>query len=305
MSRAATLRRDPIVLYSAFALHSAFAEALARSIEDSLEEPMRVSVVIPAFNEAGNIGALVQETYAVLPGQLLAEVIVVDDGSEDGTGDEVRALIGTLHGLRYLRHAVRSGQSTALRTGILAASSPVIATMDGDGQNDPRDIADLLAKLGVPGKSGPALVGGVRTVRNAQASKRWASRGANWLRAAVLRDACPDTGCGLKVYWREAFLRLPFFTSVHRFLPALFLAHGHEVAYLPVADRVRRAGVSKYDNWGRALIGVTDLVGVVWLRRRLRSPEIVEDLAEGRQVMPLTGKPRRRLEAVRKGGDPG
>ena len=263
---------------------------------------MRVSVVIPAFNEAGNIAMLVKETYDVVPPQSLAEVIVVDDCSDDATGAEVKALIGTLPGLRYLRHATRSGQSTAMRTGILAASSPVIATMDGDGQNDPRDIPRLLAKLAVPGTaSGPALVGGVRTNRQAEGSKRWASRCANWLRDAILKDKCPDTGCGIKVYWREAFLRLPFFTSIHRYLPALFQTYGHEVAYLPVNDRPRRIGVSKYSNLGRALIGIYDLFGVSWLRRRTKAPAIAEDVTGGQQVMPMTGRPVRRLETVRKG----
>jgi dolichol-phosphate mannosyltransferase len=263
---------------------------------------MRVSVVIPAFNEAGNIAALVKETYEVVPAQTLAEVIVVDDCSDDATGAEVKALIGVLPGLRYLRHATRAGQSTAMRTGILAASSPVVATMDGDGQNDPRDIPKLLAKLAAPGTAGPALVGGVRVNRQAEGSKRWASRFANWLRDAILKDKCPDTGCGIKVYWRDAFLRLPFFTSIHRYLPALFQTYGHMVAYHPVNDRARKAGVSKYSNLGRALIGIYDLFGVSWLRRRTKAPLIAEDVVEGRQVTALAGRPVRRLEAVRGGG---
>lgn len=250
---------------------------------------MRVSVVIPAFNEAGNIGRLVEETYAEVPAQMLAEVIVVDDHSDDGTAAEVRALIesGAFSGLRYLRHGVRAGQSAAMRTGILAASSPVIATMDGDGQNDPRDIPRLVARLAPPGGAGPALVGGVRTERKATGSKRIASRAANWIRDKVLKDDCPDTGCGIKVYWREAFLRLPFFTSMHRYLPALFLTYGHEVAYLPVNDRPRQAGRSKYNNLGRALVGLYDLIGVSWLRRRTRVPPIIADLPEGRQVLEI------------------
>jgi len=255
---------------------------------------MRISVVLPAFNEAGNIGRLVEETYAVVPADILGEVIVVDDGSDDATPAEVKSLIagGVLPGLRYLRHASRCGQSTALRTGVLAATSPVIASMDGDGQNDPRDIAPLLEKLAPPGAKGPALVGGIRVARRAAGSKRLASRAANWIRDAVLRDACPDTGCGIKVYWREAFLRLPFFTSMHRYLPALFQTYGHEVAYLPVNDRPRQAGVSKYNNLGRALIGVYDLIGVVWLRRRTRVPVIAEALPEGRQVSEFAGRMR-------------
>jgi dolichol-phosphate mannosyltransferase len=253
---------------------------------------MRVSVVIPALNEAGNIGRLVEETYAVVPGDMLAEVIVVDDCSEDTTGAEVRTLIarGTLPGLRYLRHGARCGQSAAMRTGILAATSPVVATMDGDGQNDPADIPRLAERLAPPGSSGPALVGGIRTDRKAEGSKRLASRFANWLRDRVLRDDCPDTGCGIKLYWREAFVRLPYFTSMHRYLPALFLTYGHEVAYVAVNDRPRVAGKSKYTNIGRALVGIYDLFGVAWLRRRTRIPSIVEEHAEVRQQPDPAGR---------------
>lgn len=239
---------------------------------------MRISVVIPALNEAGNIGRLVNETYEHVPADMLAEVIVVDDGSDDATPDEIKWMIasGTRPGLRYLRHEQRCGQSTSLRTGILAARSPVIATMDGDGQNDPRDIPRMVARLGAPGSNGPALVNGWRTVRKAEGSKRWASVAANRIRDWVLRDDCPDSGCGIKVYWREAFLRLPFFTSMHRYLPALFQSYGHQVVYEPVNDRVRQAGMSKYSNIGRAIVGLYDLVGVSWLRRRTRVPTIVE-----------------------------
>lgn len=238
---------------------------------------MRISVVIPALNEAGNIGRLVDETYAHVPADILAEVIVVDDGSDDTTPDEIKSRIagGNHPGLQYIRHAARSGQSVALRTGISAATSPVIATMDGDGQNDPRDIPKLLSDLAPPGDtSGAALVNGWRTERKAEGSKRWASTAANWIRDAVLRDKCPDTGCGIKVYWRDAFMQLPFFTSMHRYLPALFQTYGWKVAYVPVNDRPREAGISKYNNLTRALVGLYDLVGVSWLRRRSRIPVI-------------------------------
>jgi dolichol-phosphate mannosyltransferase len=239
---------------------------------------MRISVVIPALNEAGNIGRLVDETYEVVPRDRLGEVIVVDDASTDSTPDEIKSRIasGRYPGLCYLRHGARSGQSTAMRSGILAATMPVIASMDGDGQNDPRDIAKLLAILGPPGGPGPALVGGVRTERKAEGSKRFASKAANWIRDSVLRDNCPDTGCGIKVYWRDAFMRLPYFTSMHRYLPALFITYRHEVAYVPVNDRPRQAGKSKYNNLNRALVGIYDLVGVTWLRRRTRVPDIAD-----------------------------
>jgi dolichol-phosphate mannosyltransferase len=255
---------------------------------------MRISVVIPALNEAGNIGRLIDETYTAVPAATLGEVIVVDDASNDATGSEVKERIagGRHPGLRYLRHGARSGQSTAMRTGILAATAPIIATMDGDGQNDPADIPRLLERLGAPGAGGPALVGGWRRDRKAEGSKRWASKAANWIRDAVLDDKCPDTGCGIKVYWREAFLRLPFFTSMHRYLPALFITYGHEVAYVTVNDRPRQAGKSKYNNIGRALIGIYDLVGVTWLRRRTRVPEIVEALPAGRQISDLASRLR-------------
>ncbi len=243
-------------------------------------QKMRASVVLPAMNEAGNIGRLVEEIYAVVPPAMLQEVIVVDDGSDDSTPDEINTLIesGQFTGLRYMRHAARSGQSVALRTGILAATAPVIAQMDGDGQNDPRDLEKMLELLAPPqSEVGPALVGGVRTSRKGASSKRLASKAANWIRDAVLRDNCPDTGCGIKVYWREAFLLLPFFTSIHRYLPALFQTYGYEVAYLPVNDRERMTGQSKYSNLVRALVGLYDLLGVSWLRRRSRRPEVTVD----------------------------
>ena len=253
---------------------------------------MRLTVVIPALNEAGNIGLLVEETYAVVPAAMLAEVVVVDDASEDATGQEVKALIasGRYPGLRYLRHGERSGQSAALRTGILAATSAVIATMDGDGQNDPRDIPRLVEKLAAPGTRGPALVNGWRTERRDTGSKRWASKAANWIRDSVLKDDCPDTGCGIKVYWREVFLRLPFFTSMHRYMPALFQTYGYEVAYVPVNDRPRQAGVSKYNNLNRALVGLYDLVGVTWLRKRTKVPQIAERYPEAPTIADIASR---------------
>ncbi|MEO1207200.1 MAG: glycosyltransferase family 2 protein [Pseudomonadota bacterium] len=250
----------------------------AAGLNSPLGTQMRITVVIPALNEAGNIGRLVAETFEHVPPEMLNEVIVVDDGSDDGTPDELQSMMasGAFPGLRVIRHAARSGQSTALRTGITAATSAVIATMDGDGQNDPRDIPKLVAALAAPGTNGPALVNGWRKDRKDTGSKRWASTAANNIRDTILRDNCPDTGCGIKAYWRDAYLRLPFFTSMHRYLPALFQTYGHKVANVPVNDRPRQAGVSKYNNFNRAMVGLYDLIGVTWLRRRTRIPVSTE-----------------------------
>lgn len=235
-------------------------------------------MVIPALNEEGNIGRLIEETFAAVPDHVLGEVIAVDDGSDDRTGDEIKGLFQVYPRLRYMKHGLRAGQSAALRSGILAARFPVIATIDGDGQNDPQDIMRLYSRLG-PDRQGPALVGGVRAARQDTGSKRFASRFANWLRDTVLSDGCADTGCGIKVYKREAYLALPYFNSMHRYLPAFFLTYGHEVAFEPVNDRPRLRGVSKYTNLGRALIGLYDLVGVSWLRKRTVIPPVVEDVS--------------------------
>jgi dolichol-phosphate mannosyltransferase len=238
---------------------------------------MSVAVVIPALNEEGNIGRLIEETFQAIPPDALKEVIVIDDGSSDGTGIEIKTLLPAYPKLRYIRHKDRCGQSAAVQTGVLATKCAVIATMDGDGQNDPADIPHLLQRLGAPGTSGPAFAGGVRTKRRAKGSRRFASRIGNSVRQAILRDNCPDSGCGIKVFWREAYLRLPFFTSMHRFNPALFLIYGHKVEYHPVNDRPRLAGKSNYTNFNRALLGIYDMIGIVWLRRRTRVPHIEED----------------------------
>lgn len=228
---------------------------------------IRMSVVIPAHDEAGNIGALVDEVLAVVPAALLGEVVVVDDRSADATADEVRAAMARDGRVRLVRHARNAGQSAALRSGVGAARFPLIGTLDGDGQNDPADLPRLAA-LWTPG--GPHLVGGVRAARADTTSKRLASRAANAIRRWYLRDDCPDTGCGIKVFDRETYLQLPFFHGQHRYLPALFQAWGRRAAYLPVNDRARRHGRSKYTNWRRALDGLADLRGVAWLIRRAR-----------------------------------
>jgi dolichol-phosphate mannosyltransferase len=247
---------------------------------------MRISIVIPAFNEEGNIGRLIEETFAKVPEEALGEILVVDDASDDGTASEIKGLMGKYPALRYLRHERRAGQSAALRSAVKTARFPMIATMDGDGQNDPTDIMRLASCVGAPGKE-PAMAAGIRTGRKGPGSRKLASRFANWIRDKVLADGCPDTGCGIKVYQRDAYLELPYFTSMHRYLPAFFLTYGHEIAYEAVNDRPRLRGMSKYTNLGRALIGLYDLVGVSWLRKRTRIPPVTEEVGGTREAVLL------------------
>jgi len=238
---------------------------------------MQISVVIPAFNEEGNIGPLVSETLAVIPKDMLGEIIVADDCSTDKTSDVVLELAAEHSKIRVVKHETNAGQSAALRTGVLAARFPIIATMDGDGQNVPENIPAMVALLDLA--TGPHLVGGVRAKRRDTLSKRLASKSANAIRRFVLRDDCPDTGCGIKVFSREIFVRLPFFSGLHRYLPALFAANGYTCAYSDVKDRPRLTGQSKYTNFGRAMIGIYDLIGVGWLIRRSRNP-VVKDITD-------------------------
>ena len=234
------------------------------------------AVVIPAVNEAGNIGRLVTEIHDVLSENPPAEIIVVDDASTDATAAELAALKAGVPPLRVLRHDRRSGQSAAIRSGILAATADVVVTMDGDGQNPPGDIPKLLALLPPEAGAQPGLVNGWRTGRKATGSRRFASRFANAVRRKITRDDCPDSGCGLKAFRRADYLKLPFFATMHRFMPALFGLYGHRVEVVEVGDRARESGTSKYTNWKRAIDGVFDLMGFVWLRARTRTPGVVE-----------------------------
>ena len=222
-----------------------------------------ISIVIPVFNERGNIGPLVQEVVQHLRGRIPFDIVCVDDQSQDDTRDVLTALKAEVPELRVLVHQRRSGQSTAIRTGVKHALSPWIATLDGDGQNDPADAPRLVdALLAAPATV--ALVGG----RRASASKRWASRWANRIRQRLLRDDTPDTGCGIKLFERAAFLDLPYFDHMHRYLPALMQRAGWKTVSVPVSHRPRGSGQSKYTNLGRALVGIRDLMGVSWLIQR-------------------------------------
>lgn len=235
---------------------------------------MRFSIVIPVRDEGPNLVPLVDELVAVLgagDGPAGAwEAVFVDDGSGDDSAAVLAVLAGRFAFLHLLRHPRGLGKSAALRTAALVAGAAWIVTMDGDRQNDPRDIVRLLDRAAESDR--PALVSGIRRKRRASLARRLASRFANALRRWLLADDCPDTACGLKLIHRDVFLALPFFDSLHRFLPALVRLHGHPVANLLVEDRQRTAGRSKYSNWRRGLVGVFDLLGVFWLARRTTLP---------------------------------
>lgn len=234
-----------------------------------------LSVVVPVRNEADNIERLVEEIHAALEGRAEFEVIYVDDGSIDATALKLARAAGRFPRLRTLRHGRACGQSAAIASGVRAARHPWIATLDGDGQNDPADIPMLLEQVrGGQRAPGLALVIGWRTRRHDNLLRRLSSRVANGVRGRLLGDRTPDTGCGLKVFPRELFLRLPFFDHQHRFLPALALREGARVASVPVQHRPRLAGRSNYGVGNRLWVGIVDLLGVMWLQRRMQRPEI-------------------------------
>ncbi len=236
-----------------------------------------ISVVAPMHNEAGGAGALAAEIAAALDG-VDHEIILVDDASTDGTLAVLKAARAELPQLRILRHEKNAGQSRAVRTGVLAARGAVIATLDGDGQNDPADIPALYRLLR-ESNGRLAMVAGERQGRQDSAAKKSASRAANAIRKSLLKDGASDTGCGLKVFRRDAFLRLPYFDHMHRYLPALMAREGFGVGFAPVSHRARAHGTSKYTNIGRALVAVRDLMGVMWLRARARPPGDISEEA--------------------------
>jgi dolichol-phosphate mannosyltransferase len=233
----------------------------------------RLSVVVPVLNERDNVGLLVGEIREALTGRIPFEIVFVDDGSDDGTGAAIAAVGGS--DLRVVRHARRQGQSAALHTGVRRARADWIATLDGDGQNVPDDIPRLLAARDAAG-GGPILVVGHRRERRDSTWRRFQSRVANGVRAALLGDATPDTGCGLKLFPRSLFLELPFFDHMHRFLPALFVASDVPVRSVDVRHRPRVHGRTKYGLQARLWVGIVDLWGVRWLQSRLRRASSIE-----------------------------
>lgn len=235
-----------------------------------------VSVVVPVRNEAGNVAPLVAEIAAALDGRWRYEVVYVNDGSSDGTEAELRSLKAQHPWLRSLRHAQSCGQSAALRSGVAMARASIVVTLDGDGQNNPAFLPQLIEAL-QSGAPRVGLVAGQRVGRKATGFKKFQSRVANGVRSTILRDGTRDTGCGLKAFQRDLFLALPYFDGLHRFLPALVKREGCAIGYVDVVDRPRLHGVSNYGFWDRLWIGIMDLFGVWWLiRRRKRVPEISE-----------------------------
>jgi dolichol-phosphate mannosyltransferase len=246
-------------------------------MSDNTSPAPAVSIVVPVRNEAGNIAPLVNEIAQALQARWPFEVVYVNDGSTDGTATELARLKRERPWLRQIKHAASCGQSCAVRTGVAAARSPVVVTIDGDGQNDPAFIPKLIEALQA-GQPRIGLVAGQRVGRKASGFKKFQSRIANGVRGAILRDGTRDTGCGLKAFPRDLFLSLPYFDGLHRFLPALIRREGREVGYVDVVDRPRLTGASNYGMWDRLWVGILDLAGVWWLiRRKKRIPEISED----------------------------
>ncbi|MGB0134196.1 glycosyltransferase family 2 protein [Dokdonella sp.] len=235
----------------------------------------QLSVVVPVFNERDNVLPLINEITAALRGKTEFEIVYVDDASKDDTLAVLTAAKSEIPELRVIHHLTQSGQSTAVRNGIKSARGVWIATLDGDGQNDPADIPKLIARRDASPDS-IKLFAGWRTERKDTGSKRLASRLANAIRSRLLRDETPDTGCGIKLFERAAFMDLPYFDHMHRYLPALMQRAGWQVESVPVNHRARAAGISKYNNFNRALVGISDLRGVAWLIRRSKRTQIEE-----------------------------
>ncbi len=243
-----------------------------------------LSILIPAHNEQSNLAQLINEIVAVMPHAGPAftyEIIVVDDGSTDLTRAEILPLMGTIAPLRLIAHGQRAGKSAALKTGFNAARGAWVATLDGDGQNDPADLARLWKEIA----SGPATViyAGVRNRRNDGLVKKFTSRFANAVRRRALKDTARDSGCGFKVLPASLTASLPYFDNMHRFLPALARRHGYGVREVLVNDRPRVHGASKYGFFDRAAVSFLDLIGVYWLVRRHSDRGEIEELNAGRQ----------------------
>ena len=240
--------------------------------------PFKVSIVIPARNEVDNIVGLVEAIDTSMTAHAPFEIIVVDDGSADASVAVLMARAQTMPHLRVIRHDRSGGQSAAVHSGVRAAAAPFICTLDGDGQNPPEELPGLVAPLLADTTGQIGLVAGQRVGRQDTWSKKLASRFANSVRGWILQDGTRDTGCGLKAFRRDAFLDLPYFDHMHRYLPALFARDGWKVAHVDVTHRQRGAGRSNYSNLQRGLVGIVDLAGVAWLLRRRKKARVMRSL---------------------------
>ena len=236
-----------------------------------------VSIVVPVRNEAGNLAPLIAEIAGALDGRWAYEIIYIDDGSTDSTGEKLTELKKRYTQLRQIRHAASGGQSAAVRSGVRAARGAIVATLDGDGQNNPAFLPDLIAAV-EKGGGRIGLAAGQRLGRKDTGFKKLQSRIANAARNAILHDGTRDTGCGLKAFPREVFLAMPYFDGLHRFLPALVRREGYDIAYVDVVDRPRHSGVSNYGFFDRLWIGIMDLAGVWWLIRRKKPTPVASEV---------------------------
>ena len=242
------------------------------------DDTLQISVVVPAFNEAENVENLAREIAEALA-NISYEMIFINDASTDDTKSVLQDMKSRFPALRVLAHRQNSGQSRGVRTGVEAARAPIIATLDSDGQNDPADIPALYMQMTRDdAPANLAMVGGRRAKRIDSAAKKLASRFGNGVRKKLLRDAPDHTGCGLKLFRREAFLTLPYFDHIHRYIPALMLREGFAIEFVDVNHRAREFGQSKYTNFGRLKVSIADLRGVMWLRSRMRLPGGVDEL---------------------------
>jgi dolichol-phosphate mannosyltransferase len=236
-----------------------------------------VSIVVPVRNEQDNLAPLIAEIAGALDGRWAYEIICVNDGSTDATGDRLAELKKRYTQLRQIRHAASAGQSAAVRSGVRAARGTIVATLDGDGQNNPVFLPELIAAV-EQGRGRVGLAAGQRVGRKDTGFKKLQSRVANRVRSTILHDGTRDTGCGLKAFPREVFLAMPYFDGLHRFLPALVRREGYEIAYVEVIDRPRHSGVSNYGFFDRLWIGIMDLAGVWWLIRRKESTPVASEV---------------------------
>jgi dolichol-phosphate mannosyltransferase len=247
------------------------------SLSSSDAAAVDVSIVVPVRNEAGNVAPLIAEISAALDGRWRYEIIYVNDGSTDATPARLAEIMKQRANLRRIDHATSSGQSAAVRSGVRAARGAVVATLDGDGQNDPAFLPDLIAAV-QNGGGRIGLAAGQRIGRKDTGFKKLQSRVANGVRNAILRDGTRDTGCGLKAFRRDVFLIMPYFDGLHRFLPALVRREGFDIAYVDVIDRPRHSGVSNYGFFDRLWIGIMDLAGVWWLIRRKKPTPVATEV---------------------------